>query len=134
MKKMIYAVLFSVLTAGATLAQDNQIDWAKAVEGYRMALKSDNAGLRYSAMHQLALLKSRHPEVNIEPVNNDLKKLIAREEYTSIRLRAELTRVYLNDKALADTVKAGDFENPTTFYNTLLTEVENSDENSIASR
>ena len=134
MKKMIYAALFSVLVAGAALAQNDQTDWKKAVAGYRMALKSDNAGLRYSAMHQLAVLKSKHPEVNIEPVNKDLQKLIDRDKYTSIRLRAELTRAYLNDKTLTDTVKADDFENPAAFYATLMSEVETHYENNIASR
>ena len=71
-----------------------------AVENYKIALKSDNAGLRLSAMHQIAALKAEYPEINLERVGRDLRKISTRDDYPVLRFRAGLTYEFLKNDAL----------------------------------
>jgi HEAT repeat protein len=86
---------------------------------YIMALKSDNVGLRNSAIFELAKIRSQCDYVDLTEYEKVLKKLSSVDNNHLIRMNAQLTLTYLQDKELSDKIKVQDDEDPFAFYTRL---------------
>jgi len=116
--------MFVMLLAGATLvhaadrlSNEEMAKIAKAMPNYRMALKSENVGVRQSAVYHLAQLKSRYPGLDLSGFQGELKKLETRDSNAIVRIHAGLTRLYLTDERLAKQIKVEDPDSSVAFYN-----------------
>ena len=126
MKKLMNVSLIFVLLAGLVNAKPSLDKIDTAISGYVQALKSDNAGLRHSALYQLALIKSEYPEINFDYVDRQLEKMSKKDKFNLIRLHANLTRAYLQDSDLQAKVKVEKSDNPVDFFKNLSQEIESS--------
>ena len=115
MKRMIF--LFAMLVvSSAVFAGTPDLD--KAVNGYMQALKSDNIGLRYSAIYEIAQLKCLYPEYNYSRVEKVLNQISRKDDQTIIRVHASLVNDYLKSDNVS-CVKAADTEDPMMFFDAL---------------
>ncbi|GEM_PF-526704 len=128
MKKGMMTLVLAGLLAGFSFAADSTttLDPAKlavAVDNYKMALRSDNSGVRSSALYMLALIKSRYPEVNISGFNSDLARISRKDADPLVRVYANLVLTYLNSDSLHTKVRIVDPYAPLAFYSELFTEI-----------
>jgi hypothetical protein len=117
MKKslIIFAVLlFGVTSTFAEINKDEPI--CKAMDGYKMALKSENPGLRLNALYQIAQIKSMYPEMNFAECSKHIKKLVEIEKNPRVKVQANLALAYLNENNLAKTIKMAYKEPPVDFF------------------
>lgn len=126
MKKLINMTLMVVLLAAAANAKPNLDKVETAVKGYVVALNSDNAGLRHSALYNLAVIKAEYPEIDFSNLDRQLQKMSTKDEYPLIRLHADLTRTYLKDNSLQSKVQVEANGNPVDFFKNLYLEMESS--------
>lgn len=115
MRKMLSIVLLSGLISTSVAA--TPIDRLEnAVNGYMQALKSDNPGLRSSALHNLARLKSDYPELKLDIVDDTLLNISEKDQLMLLRVHAKLTFLYLNDAKLAKMIKVKETQDPQQFF------------------
>jgi HEAT repeat protein len=128
MKKGMFSLLLVVVLAGFSLAADNTdtlsaAKLANAVDNYKLALKSNNPGVRSSALYMLALIKSRFPETNVSEVKAELGKISRKDEDALVRVHANLILSYLNSDSLLSKIKIENPEKPLAFYSQLIEEM-----------
>ena len=123
MKKIITLFAILALFAGISFAEGN-VSKEKiklAEKGYNFALSSDNAGVRNSALYQIAVLKARVPEINANGYKKMLDKVINNEsEKPYIRVNAKMTLVILNNELPAEKLdNAEKDQDPNVFFNNI---------------
>jgi hypothetical protein len=128
MKKGLMVMVLFGLLAGLSFAADgnSQMDAAKlagAVENYKLALKSDNAGVRSSALYMLALIKSRFPETNVSEFKGELGKISRKDDDPLVRVHANLLLSYFSDDSLSTRIKVDNPEASLAFYSQLIEEI-----------
>ncbi|HNW60171.1 MAG TPA: hypothetical protein PKI62_10885 [bacterium] len=128
MKKLMMIMLVVGLMAGFSYAADNSdtlsaARLAYAVENYKLALKSENPGVRSSALYMLALIKSRYPETQVAEVKGELGKLSRKDEDPLVRLHANLILSYFRSDSLMAKIKVEDPQAPVAFFSQLVAEM-----------
>ncbi|MBN1780376.1 hypothetical protein JW948_04565 [bacterium] len=115
--KRLLIVAFALLgVTSAGFAGD--VDFDKAVSGYIQAIQSDNSGLRYSAIYQVAQLKNAFPNEDFSRVERVLERVSKRDNQAVIRFHAGLVADYLkNGNTNGVRVKSDD--DPMIFFNAL---------------
>lgn len=124
MKKsmIIIASLLVFATAGfSQIVTAKKIE--RAIQGYYMALKSDNNGLKNDAIFQLSRLKSTFPDLDLSQAVKELRKAIKTEKNPLVRMHADLAIIYLNDNSLAKILKIEQDEDSMTFFTRLHTKI-----------
>ncbi|MBN2413721.1 hypothetical protein JXQ31_18725 [candidate division KSB1 bacterium] len=125
MKKLyiVFALLiiFSVTTfAGNLNTIENRIKFA--TEGYLKALKSDNPGIRNSALHQITVLKARYPNINLSRIERQIEKLSRSDKEVLIRVNASIAYKYLKNSELTGKVNTETVD-PREFFTELYNQV-----------
>lgn len=123
-------VMFTALAVANTNRTVNE----NIVKNYAYSLKSENAGVRHSAIFQLVRMKSDNKKIDLNEVNRTLLKVAQNDDFALIRFHARLAYTYLNDAELAKQVKVEDFENPMGFFIELHRMVQDSYINNLASK
>ncbi len=134
MKRMIQATAMVVLFATLAMANTNGTANDKIAKNYAYSLKSENAGVRHSAIFQLVRMKSENAQLNANEINRNLLKVAKSDDFALIRFHARLAYTYLNDTKLANQVKVENFENPMGFFIELHRMVQDSYLNNLASK
>jgi len=128
MKKGMLTLALAGLLAGFSYGADNTASLSttklvKAVEDYTLALKSENPGVRSSALYMLALIKSQYPKLNVSEVKSKLSKLSRKDDDPVVRIHANLILSYLNSDSLMTKIKVEDPRTPAVFYSQLIAEM-----------
>ncbi len=114
-------MLFTVTTfAGNLNTVENRIKCA--TEGYSKALKSDNPGIRNSALHQITVLKARYPNVNLSRIERQIEKLSKSDKEVLIRVNASIAYKYLTNSELTGRVNTETID-PKEFFTELYSQV-----------
>ncbi len=120
MKRYIVLFVLVALFAGNSLAAENvskdRLELAE--KAYKLALKSDNAGVRNSALHRIAVLKSRTPEFETNEYKSILKSMANKDDKAYIRVNAKITLDLLNNKNLIENVDTETVD-PNEFFNSI---------------
>jgi len=126
MKQLLILISIAVLLVATGISKE--VDKAKldaALTSFKQAINSNNAGVRYSALYQIARLKSDHPDYNL----NDFKDILLIRSQTDnnnlVRIHALLTYLYINSKDLPKKIVAANPEDPMPFYTSLHQELHN---------
>lgn len=132
MKKGMMLLVWFLLLAGLAQAADGQTvldsaTLAAAVKNYKFALKSENPGVRSSALYMLAQIKSRYPEANLGEFKSELGKLSRKDNDPLVRVHANLVLSYVSDDALAARIKPEGSEMQPAFYARLIETISNPD-------
>ncbi len=110
----------------ATLAF-GQVNDAKSLDSilknYLTALKSDNAGLRNSALYQLVQLKAKFPKADLGACQRHIAQMSSKDKNPRVRINAGLALLFLNDTQLPTKVKINSEEEPTKFFARLHQEI-----------
>ncbi|HPG40134.1 MAG TPA: hypothetical protein PLP19_10220 [bacterium] len=128
MKKALTIIAVLALLTGAGFAKTNTLSKDKlalAVKSYKIALNSENAGVRNSALYQIAVLKASYPELNLNELDRVLLNVTNKDSVGFIRVNANLTRLLLNDKNLTNAVTVETVD-PTEFFSGLYTKLADS--------
>ena len=124
--KRMYIVLALMITFTATLfaGNSNSVDnkLQLATNGYINALKSDNPGIRNSALHQLTVLKAKYPDFNLRKVEKQVKKMSKNDPELLIRINATITYRYLMNQELTSKVNRTT-NDPKIFFQDLYVQV-----------
>lgn len=112
-----------ILSASGFGQQLGQKALEKVLLQYEAAMTSDSPGVRSSAIYQIAQLKCERPEENFLSVEWTLAKIAKNDHNPLIRVHAELTLAYLQDKALRGKIKADCSLEMNNFYNKLYNEM-----------
>jgi hypothetical protein len=128
MKRILAVAMAVVIATGMARAQEKtnmptRAKLAKLVQAYKMALNSENVGVRSSALFQLAKIKSRYPSCDLSELMSPVERLSKKDAEPILRVQANLTFVYLGDETLAQKIKTGEPDDPIVFYNTVQTEL-----------
>jgi len=99
----------------------------KALQGYRECLRSENVGVRTSALYQLAKLKSCYPALDLSEMIQDVNRLCQKDKEPLVRVQANLTYAYVTDDSLSAKVKTEVEGNPVEFFNRIQTELASRD-------
>lgn len=119
MKRFTMFVLMT-LTAGCLMASPDMESYKMlAIQGYKMALASENCGLRNDALHKIARMKSEYPGTDLSCFEPILKKMSVKDSDAMVRLNAQLTLTYLRDSAISEWVPTGKTETSFEFFNRL---------------
>lgn len=94
---------------------------AKILFQYKASLKSDNPGVRKSALYQLARIRSSFPDIDLSEILPTMKRLCVKDKEPIVRVQANLTAVYLTDSTLVTWVKTDSGPDPQAFYNRVQT-------------
>jgi len=86
------------------------------------ALKSDNPGIRNSALHQITVLKAKYPNFDLTKVEKQVKKLSQKDSELLIRVNANITYLYLTNRNLTDKINT-DTIDPKIFFKELYAQV-----------
>lgn len=128
MKKILTIVSVLALVASTGFAKPDTLSKEKldmAVKSYKVALTSDNAGVRNSALYQIAILKTIYPELNTNELDRVLVHVTNKDSVNFIRVNANLTRLLLNDKELTNSVNVETID-PSEFFSGLYSKLANS--------
>jgi len=122
----IIMTLLIVVTSTTFAANLNKIEnrIQLATEGYLIALKSDNPGIRNSALQQLAVLKARYPNYDLTKVEKQVKKLSHKDSELLIRINANITYRYLTNRELTDKINIDNVDSK-SFFKELYGQVSN---------
>ncbi len=93
------------------------------LKNYLTALKSDNAGLRNSALYQLVQLKAKYPDADLSACEKCIAQMSSKDKNTRVRINAGLALLGLQDAQLPTKVKANDEQEPTKFFARLHQEI-----------
>jgi hypothetical protein len=113
-------LMMAMLSFAQTDTHPEMMDRAKAkrvILGYERALQSDNMGVRQSALYQLARIRSRFPNVDLENSVDKVAQMSKKDEEPVVRAQASLTLVYLQDRELIQSINPELPSDPVTFYN-----------------
>ena len=120
MKRILSSAIVLCLAVGMAHAASNApVLSVTAGKMYTTALKSENDGLRNSAIFELAKIRSKYHYIDLTGYEKALKKMSSSDSKEFIRLNAQLTLTYLQDKTLSERVKVQDGEDPLAFYTRL---------------
>lgn len=120
MKRLLSAIFVIAILATAGYSADNKVSektLQMAEKAYSKSLNSDNAGIRASALYNIAKMKSRFPNYDFEKLEKSVVELAKKDSDSLIRANANLTYIYMNSPELAKNVKISDTENPLMFFN-----------------
>ena len=126
MKKNIIIALALLLLSVTAFAGENvnaeKLSVAK--DAYKASLKSDNAGVRNSALLQIVVVASNYPEFNARALESDLNRMSKRDDVPYIRVNAKIALDLLNN---ADWLKSlnTDENDPKVFFNNAYTTMNN---------
>ena len=98
----------------------------QAVHNYTNALKSDNPGVRNSALYQIVCMKNVHPEANYAPIKKVVKKMADKDDNALVRVHAKLTLLYIDDPDLSNKVRTVRGEEDIQFFQRLHNEIHKS--------
>ena len=122
--KRVWVVFLIIWGSGLVYAQSaGKSPVCQAMEGYMLALKSDNPGLRLNAIYQIAQIKSTQPEVDFSACLKNLEKLAKDDKYNLVKIHASLTAVYLQDDSLCQKIKTVYKEDPAEFFKRVYNEM-----------
>ena len=126
MKRLWISVVVVMIAATLAYGQKkpdcpNKERLAKALEGYKDCLKSDNVGVRASALYQLAKLKCCYPALDLSEMIASLDRVSKKDKDALVRVQANLTCAFIADDSLAMKVKVAAGSDPIEFYNQLQT-------------
>lgn len=93
----------------------------KTAGRYMECLKSDNYGVRKSALYQLAKLHALDPTIDMKAMCEQICKISKKDTNPLLRVQAELTIRYITDEELAKLVRPVDEDDGTAFYNQVHT-------------
>ena len=117
MKRIVSTVLVLCLAAAAAHSASNApVLTETACKMYKIALQSDNIGLRSSAIFELAKIRSNHSHADLCEYERVLKKMSTNDSIHMVRMNAQLTLIYLQENTLSDRIKVGSNEEPSAFY------------------
>jgi vesicle coat complex subunit len=85
------------------------------------ALKSDNYGVRKSALYQLAKIHSLDSTIDMTTISEQISKMSRSDSDPLVRVQAGLTYQYLTDAELAKIIRPQDEDDSTVFYNEVHT-------------
>lgn len=126
MKKVLGGILVLMLAAAPLFADANTVSKENlelAKKGLMFSLKSENAGVRNSALHILAKVRADHPNANLSGFNRVLTDMSKKDDMKAIRANANLAYIYINSNELPARVRVEDREDPSIFFNDLYTEL-----------
>jgi len=127
MKKLNIALAFLIIfTATAFAGNSNDLDnkLQMATNGYIKALKSENPGIRNSALHQITVLKAKYPNYDLKRVENQVKKVCKNDSELLIRINANITYRYLTNLDMTGKINP-ETNDPKTFFKDLYGQVSN---------
>ena len=88
-------------------------------------LTHDNDGVRFWSLYLMSRLKADHPNLDLSDFNKRLQRMIEKDDSELIRVHAKMTHFYINDSAMAKTIKPVVKDNPIPFYVDLYMHVHN---------
>ena len=122
--KKVLVVLMVVLSVSFVFGQAADKEHVcKGMNGYLMALKSDNPGLRLNAIYQIAQVKSTTPDADFKECLKELEKMAKKDKNNLVKVQANLTAVYLKDDTLSNRVKMVYKEAPADFFKRVYDEM-----------
>ncbi len=125
MKRMI-GILVLTFALSPLFANANPVDSGKlelATKGLLASLKSENPGVRNSALHVLAKIRSEYPQADLSVFNRMLTQMSKNDAQSMIRANANLAYIYINSTELPSKVRTQDQEDPSVFFNDLYSEL-----------
>ena len=125
MKRLLGGVLILVFTFSPLFAKSTvtaeKIELAK--KGLLFSLKSENDGVRNSALHVLAKVRSEHPQADLSVFNKALTQMSKNDDRSFLRANANLAYIYINSTELPSKVRTETQEDPSVFFNELYSEL-----------
>ncbi len=85
-------------------------------EAYLQNLKSDNPGVRNSAIFQIMKIKSRYPEQEIRPFISILKRITEKDYVILNRTHAYFAIICLKNPSILEYINPFEFEDPQLFF------------------
>ena len=98
----------------------------QAVTNYSNALKSENPGVRNSALYQIVRMKNVHPEADYASLKKVMKKMAEKDDNALVRVHAKLTLLYIDDPVLSEKVRTVRGEEDFQFFQRLHNEIHRS--------
>lgn len=124
MKKFAIILMIGFVTLGSSYAKSGDNDKiCKAIKGYKMALKSENPGLRLNALYQIAQVKSMYPNMDLSECTKEIKTLLEDEKNLRVNIQGNLTLIYLKNDGLVKKVKMEYKEPPVNFFKRVYEEI-----------
>lgn len=123
MKRLGLLILGILVIAGWAFAETNRDTINFAMSGYIKALKSDNEGLRTSALFQISKLKAKYPQTDLSPYVKELEKVSRTDANPIVRTQANLALLVLKNPKLASDVPAGWFVDPAKYFTQVYEQV-----------
>ncbi len=128
MKRFMIFVVAVIMAAGLSFGQKksdcpDKARLCKALQGYKVCLKSENLGVRTSALYQLAKLKSCFPDLDLSEVMLAVDQVCKKDKEPIVRAQANLTYAYIADDSLCAKVKTLAADTPVEFFNRVQTEL-----------
>jgi hypothetical protein len=123
MKRIIITIAILALAGGNAFSADKMTLKQKvkmAINGYEIAIKSDNPGLNQSGVFQIAHLYSKYPNADLGKAKSILKKAASNNDSELVRLHARMTLAFIENNEL-QSVKVTNPEDPMVFYSSLYT-------------
>ncbi len=124
MKKLFIVLIVTLLATGLSFAKDapksSQLDIA--AKNLLMSLKSDNAGVRNSALYQIAKIRAQYPDYDLSKVEKEVEKVAQKDKSAIVRVNANLVDTVLNDKVAESQVNLAAAE-PQEFFTDLYNSI-----------
>ncbi|MBN2090824.1 hypothetical protein JW964_14520 [candidate division KSB1 bacterium] len=113
---MVILVLLSLMVdANAANQVINKLCDATC-NAYIQNLKSENPGVRNSAIFQIMKIKSRYPEQEIRPFISILKRITEKDYVILNRTHAYFAIICLNNPSILEYINPFEFEDPQLFF------------------
>ena len=124
MKTMCISLMGLLMIACLAFGQTNDSKSLDTIlKNYLNALKSDNAGLRNSALYQIVKIKAQYPEADLGVCEKCIAQMSSKDKNTHVRINAGLALLCLKDRQLPTKVQATTEEEPTKFFARLHQEI-----------
>ncbi len=124
MKKLFIVLILTLLATGLTFAKETPKDshLEIAAKNLVMSLKSDNAGVRNSALYQIAKIRAQYPDFDLSKVEKEVEKVAKKDKSAIVRVNANLVDTVLNDKTAESMVNLAAAE-PQEFFSDLYNSI-----------
>lgn len=128
MKRFMICLVAVMMAASLSFGQKkadcpDKARLCKALQGYKECLKSENLGVRTSALYQLAKLKSCYPALDLSEMMLAVDQVCKKDKEPIVRAQANLTYAYIVDDSLCAKVKTMATDTPVEFFNRVQTEL-----------
>ncbi len=124
MKKGTAILLVLLTLVGLASAEVSSKKLEQAEKAYKLALQSDNAGVRNSALKQIVVLTSQYPDFDAYEFTSLLKKMSNKDDKAYIRVNAKMTLDLLKDKDLIEHIDTEEID-PKVFFNDVYNKLNN---------